>query len=114
MAKRKQRVAPPPGKGDWDFRFGTGDAAKGWDEVCAAAPGNARIAWDKITSDPRIREQRQHPLGGQLARRVINGTELEQWQYEVTGAGRIWYAIDDARRPVWMTDCSTGHPKATE
>ena len=42
------------------------------------------------------------------------GNELEQWQFEVTSAGRIWYCIDDTRRVVWMTDCSIGHPKATE
>lgn len=29
-------------------------------------------------------------------------------------AGRIWWGIDDEKRTVWMTDCSVGHPKATE
>ncbi|MGK8521808.1 hypothetical protein ACRS6B_09750 [Nocardia asteroides] len=23
----------------------------------------------------------------------LGGAELEQWQYEITGGGRIWYAI---------------------
>ena len=44
----------------------------------------------------------------------VDGKDLEQWQFEVTSAGRIWYCIDDARRVVWMNDCSMGHPKATE
>jgi hypothetical protein len=44
----------------------------------------------------------------------VNGHDLEQWQFEVTGGGRIWYSIDDAARTVWMTDASVGHPKATE
>jgi len=39
---------------------------------------------------------------------------MEQWQYEVTGAGRLWYAIDDARRTAWLTHASVGHPKNTE
>jgi len=39
---------------------------------------------------------------------------LEQWQYEVTGGGRIWYLVDDATRTVWLTYAGTGHPKATD
>jgi hypothetical protein len=114
VAKRKERVAPPPKAGGWDFRFATSDAVKGWDQVCAAAANNARTAWDRITTDPRQRDQRQHPLRGSLGRRTVGGKELDQWQYEVTGGGRLWYCVDDAARTVWMTDASTGHPKATE
>lgn len=39
---------------------------------------------------------------------------MEQWQYEVTGAGRLWYCIDDGQRIVWLTEATVGHPKATE
>lgn len=67
-----------------------------------------------MTADPRQRDQRQHPLKGSLGHRAVNGVEMEQWQYEVTGAGRVWYCIDDEHRTVWMTDCSVGHPKITE
>jgi hypothetical protein len=114
MAKRKERVAPPPAPSGWDFRFTTNDAAKRWDLVCAAAPGNARRAWDRITADPTDRDDRQHPLKGSLGSRNVNGRALEQWQHEVTSGGRIWYCIHDENRTVWMTDCSVGHPKATE
>ena len=114
MPRRRDRVAPPPKPGAWDFRFATNDAAKGWEALCATSASNARLAWDRITSDPRQRDQRQHPLRGSLARRTVGPKELEQWQFEVTGAGRIWYCIDDERKTVWMTDASPGHPKATE
>jgi len=114
VAKRKERVAPPPLKGGWDFRYATNDAAKGWEQVCAAAPANARMAWERIVAEPRQHDQRQHPLKGSLGRREVNGVELEQWQFEVTGAGRLWYCIDDAGRTVWMTGCTVGHPKTTE
>ena len=87
---------------------------KGWDQVFAAASANARRAWDRITADPRERDDRQHPLKGSLGTRAVDGVDLEQWQFEVTSAGRIWSCIDDARRTVWMTDYSVGHPKATE
>ena len=114
MAKRKDRVAPPPRAGGWDFRFASNDAAKGWGQLCATAASNTRTAWERITSDSRQRDQRQHPLKGSLGKRSVNGKDLDQWQYEVTGAGRIWYCIDDDTRTVWMTDASVGHPKATE
>lgn len=82
--------------------------------AAAAAAANARIAWERITADPRERTERQHPLKGTLGRRLINGEALEQWQYEVTSAGLLWYCIDDQRRIVWLTLAPPGHPKATE
>ena len=42
--KRLDRVAPPPVQGEWDVRFGTSEAAKGWDELCAHAAGSTRRA----------------------------------------------------------------------
>ena len=114
MPKRRERVAPPPTKAGWDFRYATSDAVTGWDKVCAAAPANARLAWERITSDPRQRDDRQHPLKGRLGSRVVNGETMDQWQYEVTAGGRVWYCIDDGSRTVWLTDAMPGHPKATE
>ncbi|MEU1985911.1 hypothetical protein [Nocardia sp. NPDC019395] len=49
-----------------------------------------------------------------LARVKVDAAELEQWQYEVTGGGRIWYAIDDASRTLWITQAGPGHPKRTD
>jgi hypothetical protein len=114
MPKRKERVAPPPAAGGWDFRYANNDAVKGWDQICAVAASNARTAWEKITSDPRERSSRQHPLKGSLGQRSVNGADLEQWQYEVTAGGRLWYCIDDRGKTVWLTDAHVGHPKATE
>jgi hypothetical protein len=114
MPKRRERVAPPPAQRGWDFRYGTSDAAKGWEKVCAAAPRNARTAWEKITADPRTRTDRQHPLKGSLGTRTVNGDDMEQWQYEVTGGGRLWYVIDEKNKTVWLTEAMPGHPKATE
>ncbi len=102
MPKRKERVAPPPAPGGWDFRFATNDAVKGWEQICSAAAANARTAWERITADPRQRDSRQHPLKGSLGSRAVNGVEMEQWRCEVTAGGRIWYCIDDDRRIVWM------------
>ncbi len=116
MAKRGERVAPPPRVGEWELRFATGEAATGWEELCAQAPGPARDCYDALTKDPRDRTSasRQHPLKGDLGRRELKGLVLEQWQYEVTGAGRVWYCIDDQQRRVLLTLAMTGHPNATK
>ncbi len=39
---------------------------------------------------------------------------VDQWQHEVTGAGRIWYCIHDERRVVYLTLATVGHPPQTE
>jgi hypothetical protein len=57
---------------------------------------------------------RQQRLRGQLASRDVRGRTLEQWQYEVTSGGRLWYCPDPQARIVWVVDASVGHPKATE
>lgn len=114
MPKRKERVAPPPAPGGWELRYGTSDAVDGWANICGAAPGNACTAWERLGTDPRDRSERQHPLKGSLGSREVNGKRLDQWQYEVTGGGRLWYCIDDETRTVWLMAAGTGHPKATE
>lgn len=114
VPRRRERVAPPPAKGGWDLRYGTSAAVTGWEKVCAAAPANARVAWERITTDPRQRNDRQHRLKGRLGSRSVNGEDLEQWRYEVTAGGRLWCCIDDKRHIVWLTGALPGHPKATE
>ena len=114
MPKRGDRVAPPPGPGEWDLRFGDNSAADGWDRLCAQAPGPALTAWTALRTDPRARSQRQHPLKAAFATRSVGGRVLEQWQYEVTGAGRIWYCIDDERRVVYLNLATVGHPRETD
>lgn len=111
-AKRGDRVAPPGGPDYWEIRFLNTPAAKGWEELCRQAPGNTQRAWDELRAEPRPFPDsgRHHRLKGRLASE--NG--LEQWQYEVTGGGRIWYLVDGDRRTVWITYAGTAHPKATD
>ena len=72
------------------------------------------MVWEKVTEDPRTRIERQHTLRGDLGTREVSGQTMEQWQYEVTAGGRLWYCIDDDRRTIWLMDAMVGHPKATE
>jgi hypothetical protein len=115
-AKRGDRVAPPARPGCWEARFATGEGAKGWEDLCRAARSNTWEAWIVLTERPTTPENphRQHRLRGMYATREVAGVALEQWQYEVTAGGRIWYCPDPDKRIVWITDASCSHPKQTE
>jgi hypothetical protein len=114
--RRGDRAAPPPATNEYMLRFDNNDAAAGWDILCKQAPGNTRTAWLAITSTPRLRPSayRHHRLKLGLVTVTRKGRRLEQWQYEVTGAGRIWYLVDDEQRTCWVTHAGPGHPKATD
>lgn len=91
-------------------------AAVGWSQLPAQAPENLDRAWVAITAAPRSHDDlsRQHRLKFDPAAVKVDDLELEQWQYEVSGGGRIWYAIDDERKTLWITQAGTGHPKQTD
>jgi hypothetical protein len=105
-------VAPPAGPGQWEIKFDNTAAAKGRDELCRQAPGNTARAWDEIRVEPRPypASDLHHRLKGLLS--TEHG--LEQWQYEVTGGGRIWYLVDADKHTLWITYAGTGPPKATD
>lgn len=114
--KRGDRVAPPAGRGEWDLRFATGEAAKGWESLCQQAAGNTAVAWNELRNRPAapIQTSRHHQLKGRLAYADHRGAQMEQWQYEVTGAGRIWYLVDIANHTLWLRYASPGHPNSAQ
>jgi hypothetical protein len=109
-------VAPPPADAEWDIRFGDSAVISGWEHLERQATGNLRRAWETLRTDPRSRRNpdRQHPLKGELKTVKWKGSVCEQWQYEVTGGGRLWYLIHDESRTVWLVYAGTRHPKATD
>jgi len=82
-----------------------------WDKLCASSAGPARRCFDHLARTPKdspIDYGRVTPLDrGRYA-----GTGL--YQYEVTGAGRVWYKVDEQRRIVRVYRVDIGHPKETE
>ncbi len=113
--KGLDRVAPPPTGDEWDLRFGTTDAAKGWQDLCTHARDNTRAAYELMRSTPRPPEDNTHyRLRGSLSTHLWKGGALEQWQIKVSASGRIWYLPDDDAHTVWVTYASPAHPKATD
>lgn len=115
MSGRGGRVPRPPVGEQWDLRFTSKGDVAAWDELCRKAPGNCAEMHDRLTADPRQARNpaRHHRLKGSLAVGRHGGDTLEQWQYEVTGAGRVWFLIDDRRRRVLLTKIAIGHPSET-
>jgi mRNA-degrading endonuclease RelE of RelBE toxin-antitoxin system len=108
--KRLDRVAPPPTGDEWDLRFGTTEAAKGWVDLCAQARNVIREAFDLMRSGPRPPEDPTHyRLRGDLSTRRWNGRDLEQWQIKIGSSGRIWYLPDDETHTVWLVYASPAH-----
>lgn len=62
----------------------------------------------------RTNPRRTSKLQGKLRYRVIGGQRYEQWQQEITGAGRLWYCPDKDARTIWITKVSLSHPKETD
>lgn len=98
------------------MRFASKDAADSWEELARTAPNALWVAWEALSTRPTepTNPSRQHRLQGSFARALVRGTELTQWQYEVTSGGRIWYCPDAQQRIVWLTLASPRHPKQTE
>jgi hypothetical protein len=111
MSGRGEEIPRPH---PWLVRAADRQARQGWQRLLTAVPENLDRAWVALTSDPRHIDQRQHPLKGALGVVKVAGSALEQWQYDITGGGRIWYAIDDDKRMLWITRAGTGHPKQTD
>jgi hypothetical protein len=103
---------------EWDVRFATNDAVKGWLALEAEAQENLRVAWDTMCTDPGPGPGKPTPrhsrLKGSLATGCHGSRDLPQWQIEVTGGGRIWYLLDEDKHVVWVKMASSGHPKQTE
>lgn len=115
-AGRNDRAAPPRKAGGYEIRFASKDAADGWEELARVATKALRAAWEAIDADPLTPTNvaRHHRLKAGYATVTVKGKTLEQWQYEVTAGGRIWFGVDREEKIVWITYASTRHPKATD
>jgi len=109
--KRLDRVAPPPRQGEWDVRFGTSEAARGWAGLCSSFAGTTREAFEQMRANPRPPQDATHyQLRGGHATRIYGGREFEQWQIKVGDGARIWYLPDDEQSTVWVVYASAAHP----
>jgi hypothetical protein len=117
VPRRGDRATPPTKPGAWKLVHHDNSAGEGWEELCTLAPGPMQAVYDHLSKDPRDRTAktgRVSRLMGELGTRDVKGSKLEQWQWEVTGGGRVWYCPDDAKRTVHIMRAGVGHPKQTD
>ncbi|MDX3247764.1 hypothetical protein [Streptomyces sp. ME18-1-4] len=113
--KKGDRVSVPPLSG-WNVIHGTTEAATGWEELCRVALPNAHRCLEALRTDPlsRANWNRQHQLRGRHATKEWKGSELEQWEYEITSGGRVRYLVSPDTSTVILVYASPRHPKDTE
>lgn len=111
--RRGQQVPPPPASGEWDLRYATKESLQ-FREMERMFPGNCAEAKRRPKTMPGVRSAVQKPLRGTLGKRTVGGTEMSQWQYDISSSARLWYCIDPSSHTVWLTLASMGHPHATD
>lgn len=85
-------MSPIPARAGWiQGRFslsaGSASARAEWDQFVDREPVAAKATFERLTSEPLTRQpKRQFPLRGQAQKPF--------WEYEATGADRIWYAVN--------------------
>ncbi|MCG5212403.1 hypothetical protein [Streptosporangium sp. KLBMP 9127] len=114
--KRGDSATPPPLEEEWEIRFDSTEVARGWTELYRQAPANLRVCYDilRLNPAPAGETSRHHLLRREHARRSTSYYDFDQWQYEVTSGGRVWYVVEEKTRTVWITYASPAHPKETE
>jgi hypothetical protein len=53
-------------------------------------------------------------LKGKYRHKKIGDQTFDQWQYELSSAGRVWFCPDTSERKIWITKVALAHPKETE
>lgn len=113
MAKEKQ-VPRPTKKSEYEIRFASAGAQKGWRDLTATIRNAMADTWDFLTVSPLERTQTNYPLRDTLGTIHRGGKTYERWQHKPTlkGTARIWFYVDG--RTVYLEQVHTSHPNETK
>ena len=116
---KSQRVNRPLKRAEFEVVFITSQAQKGWRDCLAVARNVTVDAWDRLTTEPDIEDERLYRLRADYATGTYQGTTYDRYQYKITDGGRIWYFIDKTSGGkvagrVLLERCEPGHPKETD
>lgn len=85
-------MKPIPARAGWvqgryALSAGSASARAEWEEFAEREPTAAKETFERLSSEPLTRQpKRQFPLRGQAQKPF--------WEYEATGADRVWYAVN--------------------
>ena len=111
---RGDRVERPPRRGEFELRFASKGAQKGWTDLVATQRNAMVEAWEFLTSTPLTATPQNYPLKGALGSVVRDGVAHARWQYKPTSQGdaRIWFYVVEG--VVYLEAVHTRHPNATK
>lgn len=112
MSKPNQEVARPLKRSEYEIRFASTHARKGWSDLLATTRNAVTDTWDFLTKHPLLQNERNHTMRAELEFITRDGTSFQRWQHELPGGARIWFYVDDDI--VWLTHVYTSHPNQTK
>ncbi len=113
MAK-SEKVERPTKKTEYEIRFASVQAKRGWTDLKATAKNSLTDTWDFLTRTPLSTTPNNYRLRGELGVVTRNGSTHERWQHKPTlkGDARIWFYIED--HMVYLEQVHTSHPNSTK
>lgn len=113
MAKR-EKVERPTKKSEYELRFASVQAKRGWTDLKATTRNSLADTWDFLTRTPQSVTPNNYRLRGELGVVTRAGSSHERWQHKPTlkGDARIWFYVVD--RVVYLEHVHTGHPNETK
>jgi hypothetical protein len=111
---REERVDRPTRSNEYELRFASNSAKKGWNDLRATIRGPLAETWDFLTQTPLAVTPTNCPLKGELATVVREGSAHDRWQHKPTAQGdaRIWFYVEG--RVVYLEQVHTRHPNQTK
>lgn len=99
---------------EYEIRFASTGARKGWVDLRATTRNALADAWDFLTRTPLQVTPSNYPLRGALGAVSRDGADHERWQHKPTlkGDARIWFYVVD--HVVYLEAVHTHHPNSTK
>lgn len=111
---RIEKVERPTKKSEYELRFASVQAKRGWTDLKATARNSLTDAWDFLTRTPQSTTPTNYRLRGELGVVTRGGSTHELWQHKPTLKGdvRLWfYVVDDV---VYLEQVHTSHFQETK
>lgn len=108
------KVERPTKKTEFEIRFASIQAQKGWRDLCATIRGPLVDTWEFLTKSPCEWTPTNYPLKGELATVRRDGVDYQRWQHKPTAQGdaRIWFFVEES--VVHLEQVHTAHPNQTK
>jgi hypothetical protein len=113
MAK-ESKVERPTKKSEYEIRFASVQARKGWANLAATIRNPLVDTWDFLTRTPEYETPSNYRLRGELGRVTRGGATHDRWQHKPTlkGDARIWFYVEG--QVVYLEQVHTSHPNQTK